>query len=430
MKLKTRIKLLIVLLAVFAAALIAGCNVGEKSLQDILDENGMTARVTYYANGGTFNGTGNVVTRNLYYRPDSPVINIGEAGTTGASYDISKTYVSRANYVLVGWFYAELDEGGNPKFENDEKTIVKSSGRQVDFSTLRIKDGEKLFLCAEWAEDVRINYILVCEESVLGKDGVVYNPGDIINSTNFGSNGKVTLTDSSPRECDGATFLQYFSDEACKNVLTGTIEKPAGDNPPDTVIYAKYIKGNWNVVRTSSQVKEMFTATTAENYYVLNDIDCSAVNAILLKTGEYGVIIEGNGHTLSNLSFIRESVPAGGSYAIFGTFGATANIKNLTLKNITAEVKIRGSGVNLYLVCKGAEEGASFENFKIDGAEMTITGPSDAVINNIQLVDDVYQSGNWLYGGAESDEAFSAAHSGISVINGKLTVNGTIVTGE
>ncbi|MGN0818469.1 MAG: InlB B-repeat-containing protein, partial [Candidatus Coproplasma sp.] len=340
----------------------------------------------------------------------------------------------RSGYIFDGWYKAEVDGEGNPVY--DDAGNLKITSEKADL-TKPIKNGEHWYVCAGWITDIRLNIKLVSEVSIT-VDGVTYKSGDIIKDVVF-VNGNATVSQNkSPVDCDGATFLQYYYDEACTLPFTAnTVARPA-DGEPDPVLYAKFIKGNWKVVRTASDVVDMFNYSSDDvSYYFFNasgdkSIDMSG-KSISLSMDDFNCQIEGNGFTIENLTFSpnMQFVTPNSAYSVFGQFGKTAVINNLTVKNLSVNVPIRStvSSAKLYLISKGIDEGAAFNNFTIDGACLTVRISESTTIENIREEDGVFNEDNWIFGGVASgdnenptDEAFLAKYSGVTVSDSQLII--------
>lgn len=422
---KTKIKILMALFVCIAASLIAGCGIGEQTVDEFL--NGKDAKnqiVTYYANGGSFNSMGELVVKDMYYQPNSYILTDFE--------NTANISVSRSNYVFDGWYYVALTEDGNPVYEDEANSIVALTDQKVD--QYLIQENEHIYVGAKWVMDLHLDVILVCDGTATDANGVTYKSGDIIASKYYGTNGTLSLTDTSPWTATGHTFLQYYYDEACTELYDGeTLKRPTDESADNEVIYAKYIEGNWTIVKTASQVTTMYNSSASEkSFYIFNDIDCTGTK-LSLNPGACKFTVEGNGHTISGLSFALSSISGNESYALFGKISSSASIRNLTLKDITVTVSVKTGMPSIYLVCSDIDEQADcFDNVVIDGAEVSISYPSDVKIINIQQINGVFDSSNWLFGGVESggattDEAFLAKYDGITLNNVKLTVNNETV---
>lgn len=430
MRFKTKVKLLIILLAVMAASLIAGCSVGEISIDDFLQEHGAKNQtVTYYANGGSFSGgISSIPVKYMYFRENVCIT---------SDFGKEKVPVSRSGYIFKGWYYVELDADGNPVYADKENEIVQSTGTEVDF-TRKIQKDEHWYVCAEWERDVYVSYVLVCDGgfTVTGSDGKGYKDGDEIYTKNFGTGGTATVNGTTvPKESKNATFLQMYYDRECTRPIEsyGQISRPA-DGVEKVEVYAKYIRGKYTVVRDSAGVASMFNLNSYNDtaFYFFNtdkkkEIDCKNVD-FYPKNDAFNCRIEGNGFTLVNLSFKQDYISGGNSYSMLGTLGDTASISNLTLKNVTVTMSLRNNNTTsaLYLVSLGMSDEAKLDGFVIDGVEMEISCPNatDKITNLIYDPSaDEYSGDSLMFGGFDgTDEQFLAAHTGIEVKNYKLTV--------
>ncbi|MDE7306137.1 MAG: hypothetical protein K2N33_01980, partial [Clostridia bacterium] len=346
MKITTKVKLLIILIAVMAASLIAGCSIGEMSIDDFLKNNGVKDQtVTYYANGGSFDGgIGSIPVKDIYYRENVCIT---------SDFGQEQAPLSREGYLFKGWYYADVDADGKPVFETEadkQNNIVKSSGTPVDF-TRKIQKGEHWYVCAEWVRDVSVSYVLGCDNAftVTGTDKNDYKNGDEIFTKNFGTGGTATVNGTTvPRESSNATFLQMYYDRECTNPIGGYGQIARPDDDREKVeVYAKYIEGNYTVVRDSAGVNSMLNLYSSNDraFYIFNTdeskvIDCKNVS-FYPKNDEFNCQIVGNGFTLANLNFNESNISGGRSFAMFGTFGDTASISDLTLKNVTVTMSLR-----------------------------------------------------------------------------------------
>ena len=439
----------------------AGC-IGEDDAKDMADSLGMTACVTYYSNGGTFvegSTKDSKVYRTDYYYPDTPIFNIGVDETSGQTIGIT-----RSGYVFAGWEYAVLDEDNLPilyavddngtitgtklkVLESGTASIVGSTGREILEQEKRfeaVASGEKVFkdgqprpkvganehvyLVATWVQDVVLEYRLITDQPI--PDGnVTYNSGDVIFTRPFASSDTITLySDNAPVSFDKFSFINlYWDAEGEEAVATvDQISKKEGEN---SVIYAKYLSGNWTAVRTANQAANMLRATGNGNYFIVYDIECDDVSFSYKTFGSYGGTIEGNGKTLKNINISATLRNAPDKGSILGNLTATAKIKNLTIENVSISLSI-GVSMYAYALVASVEEGAVFENFAVDGVTFQIKKLSnDITIYNIQLISGEYEKDNWLYGEYGTDDEFVEVYGNI-VRNCTLIIdNETIVTG-
>ena len=456
---KAKIKTLIILIAICAVSLVsgicAGC-IGEDDAKDRADKLGMTACVTYYANGGTFyegSTPDKKVYRTDYYRPETPIFNIGVDENKGQKIDISRT-----GYVFAGWEYAVLDDNGLPLLyeldengvrkqlavlENGTASIIDSgTGKEMLEAKKRfeavpsgtkvfanghpkVKDREHKYLVATWTEDIALEYRLITDAPIVDGD-VTYNNGDVIYTRAFENSDTITLyPDTTPTTLAGASYIHLYWDAEGENAVKAgqQISRKEDEN---SVIYAKYLSGTWTAVKTANQAANMLRATGNSNYFVVNDIDCTGASFSYKTSGTFGGIIDGNGKTLTN---IKISAPLQNtvSGSMFGNLSSSAKVKNLTIENVNINISLNGT-MSAYVLFSSAN-GNQFENFTLDTVTLSINMSQNAKLNTIQFISGEYEKDNWLYGGFETDEQFVNEY-GKLVLNCTLIINNeTIVTG-
>lgn len=438
MSIKKKLILLITLVALTAVMLISGCSIGIMSIDEYLKKNGArNQQVTYYANGGTFSDetdVSSIPVKNIYYKPDSYITK--DFGKEGAA-------VTRVGYVFDKWYFVETDADGNPVYTDKANNLVKLTDNEVDFNE-KIPENTHWHIGVKWTRDVYVSYVIACDTQLtITADGKEYKNGDEIYVQNFGR-GSSTATvqgESLPRTCgfaaENATFLQAYRDEACTKPFIGydTLARPKGGEELVRV-YAKFIAGNYEVVRDKGGVASMLNLNTesGKTFYFFNAnnpekvIDCTG-NALNLNKGKFTGTIFGNGFTLKNLTYYERNI-ADGARSVFGAFEAGSCIKDLTIENISVTMSLRSSlsgKPDLYLISSSAAN-ATFDNFVVDGVELNITCPnSKDIFKNLSYDagSDTYACGNLIFGGlnAVTDKQFIAGGNGISVKNYQLKVN-------
>lgn len=397
-------------LCIFSAALFAGCRVGTRSYQEYVEANNATIRVTYNANGGTFET--NKAVKEIFYKENSRLADIGNVKVSGNNIQIRKP-----GYTFAGWYSAEKDANGNVVYEDEANGIVRL-GEKFDFS-YRLKKDDRIYLYADWVPEVKINIHLVCDEPITvskTEDGetneYTYSKGDVITQFSFGSGDTLGIPaeDTAPVASKNATFIRMYMDEDCKIPFSGTAVKPDQGN---LSLYAHYIPGIWTLVKTASNVSSMFNSVAAatNKYYILEDID---MNGSFFGTfSRFGCTIEGNGHTISNFGLERASLNTSSTLVSgFGEILSTAKINNLTFKDVTVRLSTRDNTIinALYLfshrVNSGAELNVTFENCNL---ELDNAGNSTTISNIIPNLEGEIKTGHWMFNtadGVNSDDDF------------------------
>ena len=397
-------KILAVLTGLAALLALAGCSM-KQSLQDILDKNDLVARVTYYANGGFFEDK--TSEKNMYFQDESKAFDIGNEKVSLVSGSIG---IEREGYEFTGWYYAEKDAQGNIVYQDAEQRYVVL-GEAVDFSQ-KLQENDHWFVYAGWSKIVEIKVQLVCEDGAqLSVGNATYKNGDIIRSYGFGSKTSVqkpSRENPPAKVADNAyTFLEFYEDEALTTVKSWPIEKTE-QTTEDIVIYAHYIEGNWKVLKDVADVKNMLNnATLPARYYLFNNIDCAGTE--LSRCGVFNIELQGNGHTISNISVANTTnSPVGqgtnNAISVFGKIGEAAKIENVKFENLQATFYTFPEGAaSVYLFYTSKADGATISGVSISG-KLTVEVPKKGT-TLVNFTDDT-TSTNWLFGGntADADE--------------------------
>lgn len=345
------------------------------------DKYGLTALVTYHANGGKFSNGDDFA--NIYYKDGSRPLNVG--GVLLKSGSISVTYTG---HTFAGWYYAETDEEGNILYEDEENGIV-ALGEEVDFSAT-LKSGDEWHVYADWTLDQKLEVVLASEESIEDsltytyKEGdeqkeIVYSAGDVVREYSFTSGGTVSkpsrdvITDGR-KAADGYVFVDFYYDEACTQPVVWPVTQ--NDEIEENVrIYAKYLTDDWTVVDGVTEVQSMFSyAEDSHKYYISKDIDCSSSLALALPVDRvFSGQIRGNGFTISGLKVQRTQMENNTFVSLFGTLASGAKITDLVLENVQLEVTGKtNASLNVYFLSPQIESGAEISGLTIMGGKVTV----------------------------------------------------------
>ncbi len=412
-----KIYTILILFVLAIATLFTGCKIGKESWEDYKKREGLVSSVTYYTNGGTFNGVEGEIRKETWLKENAYAINIGKASST-----VTLAY---ADMVFVGWYLADLDTDGKVQILDQEKNIIKVTDTEFDFTKPIPKDTH-IILGAKWVEDVKIEFYLASDFNITGDDGTVYSKGQQIGYKTFGVDSTLKgINEANPCKSTDATYLSMYLDENCTLPVTEdyVFNKPTGDEE-NIKVFVKYIQGVWTLVRTQKEAKTMLSnLSSTTSYYLINDIDMA--NDSVGISYNTKCKIEGNGYTISNFSYTYSSSLANGNIvSAFGKLYGTASIKNLTLQNVSFDLSVRNNArVSIFALFSSVNEsGATFENFVIDGLKLKVSMPTSSSISNIQNIGGTYENDNWLYGAYSTDSEFTAIYSGISVTNSNFEI--------
>lgn len=419
-------KILIIMFAMLAALFtLAGCKLGE-SLEDVIEQNNLVSQITYYANGEQAIFTPNYSKEcNLYYRENTQPANIGEDGSLGIEY---------AGYEIVGWYYVDLDENDQPittgsyQYKGETCYIYKLTDQKFDFSQ-RMQAGDHWIIAAKWVKISRVKVVLVHDDpnvsvpvdtSKLTTESPLYDEesqtfktavanGDVIQSYPYDENGKRASLPNDPITVaeNVYTFLAYYADKEC----TKPVAYPLLRTEVDEVVYAKYITGNWTVVRAKEGVANMLKSMTlaSRKYYFLpgSEFDCTGLKIELAAST--ACEIQGNGAVLKNLTV--DAYVKGDAASIFGTIKSTAKIENLTFENFNVTYRMSKSDASIYFLFSEIAAGATITNVSVQGS-LKIVKSEDRKVINMPKVEDEYIFTHCLFGSPyETDEAYYAENN-------------------
>ncbi len=397
MKKTLKSKLLVILMVLASLFVFAGCKVTQ-TLDEFRDANNLPAQVTYYSNGGLFEN--NTTQKDIYYESGNKAADIGNVKFNSGSISIS-----RDDYEFVGWYYVELDENGEPVKDANGEIIL---GEAVDFSK-PLQENEHWTVAAAWTALSKVKVQLVCEEgaTLSVSDTLSYKNGDVIKEYSFTSTGIVQSTTNAPIKVveNAYSFVEFYADEAC----TTKVEWPIQKGEEDIFIYAKYIEGNWKMLKEADDVKDMLgdTSLSSNRYYLVNDIDCSVLTRAISPTLKFNCELQGNGHTISNLKVEKTRLSNASKTSIFGELGETAVIENVTFDNVTVRYETMPNAfVETYLVCTAINVNAKINNVTIN-AQMEVVLANGASIANIPAMESGYDMSHWKFGGYEKDEDYA-----------------------
>jgi len=418
-RLKTVI--LSVFMAMLSLSVLAGCQLGV-TVDKVIEDNDLTAHVTYYANGGTFGAS--IKKKEIYYKSGSKAIPIGMPGVQFSSNSIS---VTKDNFNLAGWYFVKLDESGNPIVSDAENGMAEIDyTRPVDFS-VRLNEGDHWIICADWKADRKVEFILVTPG---GKDVVsgetTYNNGQQLLTCEFDHKNEVAPPSMDFVAIGGYTFTQqYFLDEACTKEFKDwpvTPEKFGADSQEDIKLYVKVIEGSWEIIKDTKGFTRMINNANSANkkYYLISDIDYNG--GAMTAFSAIRCTIAGNGHKVRNATVTKSNMNTATAFSALGTIDASAVITDLKFENISVSVTMKQNAlVNVYALITDVADGATVSGIEFKNVSMNITLNVGSTVLNIQQVEgtDTFDKSNWLFGGSGTDAQF------LTEFDGKITLTGT-----
>lgn len=473
-------RLKVYLLIIFAAACLActlvGCKIGGLTRSELIAD--YNTHITYYSNGGSFNGSTTLTVREMYFK----------GGSEGAPFfDISPTTsemnVKRGAYDFEGWYlpekYTEGAHSGEIKYYvldedktthipvfmvkngdsivTDRDTVRPVFAREtaegvladeqilerevfIECSDTRVTAEEiiapnrgdtfGLIVCAKWLPPAKVHYVLVLSDT----EGNLIDDNETEYTTTNGKekfkNGDelvgimmdaqtVTPMPGQRKALEGLTFVKTYPNSD----LTGTLQ-PVHKEDGDVTVYCRYIVGDWTVVSSSSDVRKMFeNIADGKNFFILQNINytSSAVKARLSSAtaANARIVCDGtDGHTISNLKVEVPRANVNETYSLLGTIGESFNVSGLTLKDIQVTVKESSQSFSFYAIC-GAYADAEPANIELTVENITASYKTGTNFNNDT-------SDHWLFGGEENstDQAFLDLFTGVT-LTGENVISAT-----
>lgn len=432
MKRKLKRTLILVFLAVASLFILAGCSFKYTTRDEVIDDYGLEAAVTYYGNGGVFENS--LDTKTIDYMSGQPAINIGVDKMK------PQRTIKRDQYDFDGWYYVVLDAEGNPTYTDETQTYY-ALGEAVDFTKL-LEVGDHWYVAASWKSKAKVQFKLVVEEGVkipnpdTEAEQKEFANGDVLRTAPFNVDGSYPY----PKEFFGInhkdsnrslTFVEYYTDEACTTLASWPIKR----QETDTVVYAKYLvgawtivkdktglpvdylEGKWEIVETAKDATDMFDAirydeVDCDGYWITQDIDM-ANEVERTPFIRFNAVIHSNGATIKNLRFKKSGVTNEATTSVFGKIGDKAEIVNVSFENLTFSCASSSQYFNAYFLFESLSQTARIENVTVTGTlDITISKRSGTYVANLMDANLTMNYSNYLFGGYETDEAYMTASEG------------------
>lgn len=335
---------IIFFLACAMLALGVSCSRPGAQIEDIEKENPILVVFDY--NGGKEN---NSDVKNVYCKENSLLLEPGYN-------DITYPAPTRSGYYLVGYFRGSKDGDGNVTY-----------GEEWDFDTDRVT--ESITLYAKWEEVEYIN---------------VYYGDQVMQVEVSRDNGGVIDRLREPNWPDH-TFLGFYFDEA----YTQPVTFPFTYSEETSKVYAKFLEGDWVFVSTAADLRNI---RYNDDVWLMNDIDMEGASFSGVN-GVYEGEFNGNGYTISNITFSRSTsftATTSPHLGMFSTLGEDAYIHDVTFENVTMEVTFQErapAGLVNYL---GLLAGTWQKGARVESVSVTGTITYDSSDTQREIVAGIY----------------------------------------
>ncbi len=370
MKTSNKIPFLCMVLALLL--MLAAC-ADDRTPYEINDGENFTVSVKYDANGGFFTTNTSVIVDSY----DLSAVNTNASGQ-GEIALIPPDHEARGNdafapvnngYFLAGWYTQkqETSEGTSYSGKWDFSTDLLQLDPNGSYSSAE----PVLTLYAAWVPMFRVEFLdLVTGETVGTYEFDPADGADLTVPQWSMETGELDMHKFPKRA--GLTFESVYADAQGQQKLEtlthpGTVDEATGTaQNPVLQVYVSYLEGEWYHIYTAEQFLKH--AKLNSSLVIHEDLDFTdQIWPTALMYGGYTGTIQGNGHTLSNIS-LTQTNNSKANAGLFGRLAETAVIKDLTFENVTFTIQ---SGTRVAGTSYGLLAGAIADSAELSGVQIT-----------------------------------------------------------
>ena len=379
MNVKSKV-LLTACLLLAAVFVLAGC-AAEDTPYQINDGENYTVSVKYDANGGTFTTNTSVIVDSYNIADRTPdgdgQVSIALLPPDDKNRGNDAFTAVKTGCFLAGWYTQRTevgtDDAGDPVYTYSGKWDFSQDLLKVDADGTYTSENPVVTLYAAWVPRFEIQfYTLGDTEAPLGS--YTFDPDnteDILVPAWNTETGAMDMFDFPKRA--GYTFNKAYYDPAgTQAVDTAAVAHPGKvDYTTGTAqnaalkLYVEWTEGEWYHVYN---VDQFLDNASVNGHYVLHaDLDFTdKIWPSSLMYGNFNGSIEGNGHTMRNISLTQTNnskVNAG----LFGHLTETAKLTDVSFDNVTFTVK---SGTRVAGTCYGLLTGTLSKGAELTGVQI------------------------------------------------------------
>lgn len=368
------------LATVFCAA---ACS-SESTPYDDNNAAGYTVSIRYDANGGFF-ATSTTVIMDSYNisgmsAGSNGMVSLGLLAPEDNRRGSSDTFTAtKQGYFLAGWYTERTettDSQGNTVYTYGNKWDFSTDVLDVDPNKTYTSSEPVLTLYAAWVPMFEIHFVSLGSDEVVGT--YAFNPlttGEI----------KVPQWDSKTGAMEMYRFPQmkdytfngaYYDAEGKQPVAdvvnhTGVILDNGTAEGHIMNVYVDWLEGNWYHISTAEQLRK--NADPAGHYILEADLDFANEKwPSIFATGSFSGTIEGNGHTIKNVTFEQTKMDAENT-GLFGTLQSGCKLENVIFENVTFVIeKGFNRAANYGLLAGSIYEGATLNGVQIKSSTLLI----------------------------------------------------------
>lgn len=369
--------ILLCLMLLAAAVLVTGCAGNDTYKEN--DKLGYTVSVEFDANGGSFASGNTPVIVDSFNISEMPVNADGKVEIPLLSMAGRKNVnAQKEGCFLVGW-YAQRTDNGDGTYTYAQPWDFEKDRVTVDPKEKYTSAEPVLTLYAAWAPKYKVEFYDLESKTLLGEYEFDPTGGTELTMPAWDTATGAMKMENFPQK-EGFTFTGAYYDENGTQKAetatinhTGTVNQETGVVQNSTMkIYTSWKEGQWYQITTAEQFSKNFSLN---GYYDIQaDLDFTdAIWPTSAMHGNFAGVIQGNGHTFSNISL--EQTNTNKVYTgLFGSLTETASVQDVTFQNVALTIKkgSRLNGVAYGLLTGNLVTGATLENVNILNSSILI----------------------------------------------------------
>lgn len=373
------VSVMLLSIALFAAA----CS-GESTPYEENDAAGFTVSIRYDANGGFFATSTGIIMDSYNLSTLTPGANgqvsLGLLAPEDSRRGSSDTFLATKNgYFLEGWYTERTettDANGNTVYTYANKWDFSTDVLELDPNKTYTSSEPVLTLYACWVPMFEIQFVDLATQEVMGS--YTFNPytASAIQVPQWDVKTGAMEMYRFP-EKKGCTFQAAYYDaegtQPATDVVnhTGKILENGTAEGNVMKLYVDYMDGQWYHIYNAEQLKD--NANPNGHYILEADLDFADETwPAIFATGNFTGSIEGNGHTIKNVTFKQTKMDAE-NCGLFGTVQSGCVIENVTFENVTFTIeKGFNRAANYGLFAGSIYEGASLINVQIKNSTLLV----------------------------------------------------------
>ncbi len=390
-------KLALLTFMLLATVFFATACSGETTPYDKNDAEGYTVSIRYDANGGVF-ATNTTIIVDSYNisgmsKDGDGMVHLGLLAPDDERRGSSDRFeATKKGYFLEGWYTERIettDSEGNTVYTYSGKWDFENQTYPVDPNKTYASSEPVVTLYAAWVPMFEIEFVTLGTDEVL--DTYIFNPLTTEVKTPDWDMKTGTMKLYNFPEKTGYTFANAYYDAEKTQPVTGGVVTHTGKflgngtaEGTKMTVYIEWLEGEWYHIYTAEQLRK--NANPAGHYVLEADLDFTDENwPSIFATGNFTGSIQGNGHTIKNVTFNQTKRDAENT-GLFGTLQSGCVIEDVIFENVTFTVeKGFNRAANYGLFAGSIYEGAQIRGVQIKNGRLLIDSDARFATNDYAI---------------------------------------------